>query len=150
VSIVGCCFACIGIAYCVKICFSICKNQNEQKEHKAVDDQNWLYPESKPLLHDEGLDANIQCTIFRGNYEQYGVAHPMDPFSMHFTPTENGNSYKITGKGTDTVGQYLLLGVLNMDCGRMSIAKTYSMGTGDPTQNLGHTVQLRLAWDSNA
>ena len=59
---------------------------------------------------------------------------------MEFTPTDNGISYKITGKGTDVVGEYLLAGELNMDNGRMSIHKTYKMGTGDPTQNLGHTV----------
>ena len=114
-----------------------------------MNEDKWLHPEEQPLLNDEGLDANLQCTIFRGNYEQYGRSYPMDPFKMQFTLIDNSNSYKITGKGTDLVGQYLLAGELNMENGRISINKTYRMGTGDPKQNLGHTVQLRLEWDSN-
>ncbi|CAF1395817.1 unnamed protein product, partial [Didymodactylos carnosus] len=33
--------------------------------------------------------------------------------------------------------------------GRIGLTKRYKEGTGDPTQNFGHTVTLQLCWNSD-
>ena len=71
----------------------------------------------------------------------------MDPFSLRFLPGDTGSRYKIKGRGIDLVGGYKLKGTHNHENGRMTVDKKYIAGTGNPTENLGHTVKLRLAWD---
>ena len=66
---------------------------------------------------------------------------------MRFVSGESGNRYKVKGRGIDTVGAYKLKGKHNHENGRMIINKKYQSGTGNPSENLGHTVKLRLAWD---
>merc|ERR1712238_131271 len=52
------------------------------------------------------------------------------------------NTCSITGEGADTVGSYTMSG---HTCGdKVSITKQYVPNTGDPIENLGHQVHLRL------
>ena len=53
----------------------------------------------------------------------------------------------ISGFGTDTVGEYVYFGTYYHGTGRISMEKRYKLGTGDPQQNLGHTVDLRMEWN---
>jgi hypothetical protein len=73
----------------------------------------------------------------------------MPPFTLHFFPDTNDTGLNIVqGYGTDSVGQFTMNGSYCASSGRLAMGKTYIMGTGDPEQNLGHTVKLRLIWDS--
>merc|ERR1712161_96633 len=84
-----------------------------------------------------------------GPYEQNSQQSSLSPFQLYFTQQyqENDsrkptNTCNITGEGADTVGSYTMTG---KTCGyNVSITKHYVPNTGDPIENLGHKVHLRL------
>ena len=63
------------------------------------------------------------------------------------TTGEGGNetveSGTLIGHGTDDVGDFKLAG--EYKAAKLAITKMYVPGTGDPNENLGHTVELRLS-----
>ena len=65
-------------------------------------------------------------------------------FEMEF---RNG---KVDGSGTDDVGVYTIAGVYSNDNLRVAFGKTYVRGTGNPSENLGHTVEYRGQRAANA
>ena len=85
-------------------------------------------------------------TKFSGEYEQYGRWHPMQNFDVQFSEADDNQRRRISGFGRDTVGKYVLKGKYYHGTARLSIEKQYESGTGDPSQNLGHTVRLHLEW----
>merc|ERR1712238_532593 len=87
--------------------------------------------------------------MYVGLYEQNSQQSSLSPFQLYFTQQyqENDsrkptNTCNITGEGADTVGSYTMTG---KTCGNnVSITKHYVPNTGDPMENLGHKVHLRL------
>ena len=51
---------------------------------------------------------------------------------------------RVSGNGADKVGVYTIEGVYSEKTRRMGLDKKYILGTGDPKENLGHTVKIRL------
>ncbi|MEE4248390.1 MAG: hypothetical protein V2I33_23645 [Kangiellaceae bacterium] len=51
-----------------------------------------------------------------------------------------------TGNGSDVIGTYNIRGSFCSTNCRMILRKTYVPGTGDPNENLGHTVLCQLRW----
>jgi hypothetical protein len=49
----------------------------------------------------------------------------------------------VSGEGTDDVGFYTIKGQWNGRTGKLVFTKRYSRGTGNPDENLGHTVEYR-------
>jgi len=82
-----------------------------------------------------------------GVYWQYGTTHPIPAQALMCTAEweRDGLSTpygKVGGNGIDDVGTFNLIGAY--EHAKLLLAKTYVLGTGDPNENLGHTVQLRL------
>ena len=78
-------------------------------------------------------------------YFQYGSHH--GPFSMTlgFRPQDG---YIVDGGGTDDIGTYVITGIYSLETLRMGLIKQYQVGTGNPTENLGHQVTIQVEWNS--
>jgi len=81
--------------------------------------------------------------MYSGHYKQYGQSWPMKAFQMKFDSVK----MSVSGDGSDCVGDYSISGIYSTETQRMQIHKTYVRGTGNPHENLGHTVKIRLQWN---
>jgi len=84
-----------------------------------------------------------------GVYFQYGRMHPIPAQELRCLPPGSYSSTgmphgQVFGSGFDDVGQFFVQGAY--DGARFSLAKRYVPGTGNPRENLGHTVGLRLTY----
>ena len=78
-----------------------------------------------------------------GMYWQYGRAHYIRAHRLQCTATTpDGTLGRVDGGGSDDVGEFTLSGTY--ESLRLVLTKTYIAGTGDPRENKGHTVRLRL------
>ncbi len=78
-----------------------------------------------------------------GLYWQSGRTHPIPAQALSCTPTvADGTHGTVDGSGYDDVGQFYVRGEYAQSALRLT--KTYRLGTGNPRENLGHTVTLRL------
>ena len=76
-------------------------------------------------------------------YWQYGRAHYIRAHRLQCTATTpDGTLGRVDGGGSDDVGEFTLSGTY--ESLRLVLTKTYIAGTGDPRENKGHTVRLRL------
>ena len=82
--------------------------------------------------------------IFSSYYYQYGSDHGPFRMKLGFYP-EGG--YIVHGGGTDNIGTYVIIGVYSPRTLRMGLEKRYQIGTGDPKENLGHTVTIQVQWN---
>ena len=74
---------------------------------------------------------------------QYGQCHAVHAHSLRCVATsEDGTVGNVVGGGRDAVGEFALSGTYHGN--RLMLHKQYQLGTGDPTENKGHKVQLRL------
>ncbi|CAF1313922.1 unnamed protein product [Adineta steineri] len=77
-------------------------------------------------------------------YFQYKQWHGPHLFSLFF----NHKQQKVTGSGEDDVGEFSIDGIYSLNTRRIALTKKYQKGTGNSSQNLGHTVNIQLKWDS--
>ncbi|CAF4842277.1 unnamed protein product, partial [Rotaria sp. Silwood1] len=82
--------------------------------------------------------------VWSSRYYQYDKWHTSHQLLLSF----NRYSYKVSGQGRDDIGSYTIDGIFCMRTLRMGLTKVYKAGTGDPIENLGHTVTIQLTWDS--
>ncbi|CAF5008317.1 unnamed protein product, partial [Rotaria magnacalcarata] len=82
--------------------------------------------------------------IWSSRYFQYNKWHAPHQLSLSF----NRYSYQVSGGGADEIGTYTIDGIFCIRTLRMGLTKIYQARTGDPTENLGHTVTIQLIWDS--
>ena len=80
---------------------------------------------------------------FSGYYKQYGKNYPIKNFELRFVDG------MVSGNGEDKVGEYIIKGKYSEQTQRMALDKEYILGTGDPKENLGHTVNIRLEYNGN-
>lgn len=83
--------------------------------------------------------------IWSSRYYQYRKWHGPSAFSLNF----QSKTSKITGNGSDDVGEYIVEGIYSTKTNRIGLTKTYRLGTGDLTQNLGHSVTIQVEWNSS-
>ena len=76
-----------------------------------------------------------------GLYWQYGVAHPIPAQQIAATATSD-TAGVFAGQGVDDVGSFELSG--DFEGALLSLRKRYIPGTGNPRENLGHTVSIEL------
>ena len=76
-----------------------------------------------------------------GVYWQYGTCHAL-PAQHLACMLSDGVSGTAVGNGFDTVGTFNVSGEFKM--ARLCLTKQYVLGTGDPRENSGHAVELRL------
>jgi hypothetical protein len=55
---------------------------------------------------------------------------------------------KVTGSGSDDVGVFTIDGIYSTETNRIGLKKTYELGTGDRSDNLGHQVKIQLTWNT--
>ena len=78
-----------------------------------------------------------------GWYRQYRRQHQLFSFNLDFLPSAKvHNCGMVRGFGSDDVGTYKInKGSYNLNTGRVCFTKKYRAGTGDRTENLGHSVE---------
>merc|ERR1719491_292781 len=154
----------VGVAVVWCLC-SLMKNSG-QRDDEGTTTNNNTHNRRKPTISippEDGFLMSVQHTkidesysqvhppsgMYVGLYEQNSQQSSLSPFQLYFTQQyqENDsrkptNTCNITGEGADTVGSYTMTG---KTCGyNVSITKHYVPNTGDPIENLGHKVHLRL------
>ncbi|CAF2086521.1 unnamed protein product [Rotaria magnacalcarata] len=77
-------------------------------------------------------------------YHQYGRWNGPHRMSLVF----DRNTNRVTGNGSDNVGKFIIDGTFSLENQRVAMVKTYELGTGDPKENFGHTVDLQMTWNS--
>ncbi|CAF3965542.1 unnamed protein product [Adineta steineri] len=77
-------------------------------------------------------------------YYQYNIWYAPNHFSLVF----DSETQKVTGNGSDSVGEYTIEGIYSSRTNRMGLIKTYQKGTGNPIQNLGHDVTIQVVLNS--
>ncbi|CAF1047009.1 unnamed protein product [Adineta steineri] len=83
---------------------------------------------------------------WKSQYFQYGKWHGPCRFSLTF---EN-SSTTVKGTGSDDIGKFTINGVYSHETSRLGLSKKYQLGTGNKTQNLGHTVTIQLTWNKSS
>jgi len=80
---------------------------------------------------------------FVGCYWQDNQCHPIAAQELRCVPIDDRRG-EASGHGFDAVGTFSLRG--EYVGARLALTKLYVTGTGDPTENYGHTVELRLEY----
>jgi hypothetical protein len=83
--------------------------------------------------------------IFESYYYQYNKYHGPHNVKLGFYP-QGGNI--VHGGGVDDVGTYTITGTYSPRTLRMGLEKNYQSGTGNSSENLGHTVTIQVEWNS--
>ncbi|UJR34634.1 hypothetical protein I4U23_027411 [Adineta vaga] len=78
-------------------------------------------------------------------YYQYDKFHGPYRFSLLFDPETS----KITGNGSDDIGEFVIEGVYSIKTNRIAFIKKYRKGTGNLIENLGHNVTIQVDWNCN-
>ena len=121
----------------------------------------WNNPRTKLRLSNETVVNTINQTtnrtkkedltnIFRSGYWtsryfQYGTWHGPHTFLLFFSHKE----LEVTGSGKDDVGEFSIDGTYSLCTGQLGLTKVYEKGTGNLSQNLGHTVNIQLEWNGD-
>jgi hypothetical protein len=101
----------------------------------------------KAAAYDDMLETDnksiFQSGTWTSRYHQYRSWHGPHRLSLTFDVGE----MKINGTGSDDVGTFKITGIYSTKTQRVGLTKTYRAGTGNPTQNLGHSVTIQLYWN---
>ncbi|CAF1373449.1 unnamed protein product [Rotaria sordida] len=91
------------------------------------------------------MDTSIfKSGYWKSQYYQYGKWHGPYQFSLSFDP----QSMIITGSGSDDIGTFTIDGIYSVETRRIGLTKTYTRGTGNQLENLGHQVIIQLTWNA--
>ncbi|UJR12043.1 hypothetical protein I4U23_016221 [Adineta vaga] len=107
---------------------------------------NWIFVNVAPRRN---IDKTENAYIFQlgtwvSRYHQYHEWHKQDYLLLSFDSLK----LKVEGKGHDNVGTYTVSGIYSTETQRIGLIKTYQQGTGNPLENLGHSVVIQLLWNS--
>ena len=86
----------------------------------------------------------FQSGLWSCHYYQYGRWHGPHVSELSF----DRKMFTVRGTGADDIGAYTIAGFLCSKKNRISLKKTYQIGTGNPRLNLGHDVIIRLVWNA--
>ena len=116
------------------------------KEGKRKSDTDSIPTEHNWVMTHLNTASKEPCSApgkYTGLHNQNGVEQLMEPFELSYEPSGIPNQHAVKGKGDDRVGSFVLRGVWKGD--RLAMTKQYLRGTGDPNENHGHQVHMRLA-----
>eukprot|EP01083_Nonionella_stella_P168992 572009_1 len=138
-----------GILCCLCICCVWCKCSSSCHSptmtfEKSLDPDEWVKNHGISGKTHEGESNPFISGMYSGHYYQYGKTHAMQSFRLIF----DGRYCGIQGNGRDTVGDYNIDGRYCTRTARMYLNKKYVHGTGNRSENLGHTVKIRLEWNN--
>ena len=143
-----------GVACILMICIERSRTISKSTISKSKARKRYFQKSAEEFvngdIHNQGL--HHQTTVrkvfidgaYYGHYKQYGRKYTMRSFELQF------NNNIVCGCGVDSVGSYLIKGIYSEKTQRMSLNKTYIEGTGNPEENLGHTVRVRLEYDTES
>ncbi|CAF3006669.1 unnamed protein product, partial [Rotaria sp. Silwood2] len=94
---------------------------------------------------DEQVFNQFESGLWSSRYYQYDAWHGSHQLSLSFDPETS----KVTGNGSDDVGDYNIEGIYSTTTHWMGLTKKYQNGTGDLSQNLGHYVTIQVTWNTN-
>eukprot|EP01083_Nonionella_stella_P029334 80773_1 len=153
-------FGLIGLVIAGGVCCYVGKGWKKKwRAHRAWNAekrrQKWAKPPHE-WVSQMKKESNVNCKAYdalnvtnpfidgtyEGYYREYCRRHSMPPFELRFDMRNN-----VTGEGSDDVGRYKIDGMYCCDTGRVYLNKTYVRSIGGWTQNLEHTVKIRLEWN---
>jgi hypothetical protein len=85
----------------------------------------------------------FQSGLWESQYFQYDKWHGPHQVQLSFDADQS----KLTGSGSDDIGMYSIDGFYSTQTRRMGLTKIYQYGTGNPLENLGHSVIIQLEWN---
>lgn len=106
---------------------------------------NWVMNASTSSVSKEPCSAPGKYT---GICHQNGMKQSMEPFDISYEHSGIPNQYVVKGNGEDKVGSFVLRGVWKGN--RLGMTKQYLKGTGDPNENHGHQIHMRLAKEKSS
>jgi hypothetical protein len=99
------------------------------------------------LINNEGtqlMNAKLfESGLWESHYHQYDKWNGPHQFQLSF----DGLQSTVTGSGSDNIGTFSINGVYSVSTGRMGLTKIYQLGTGNPLENLGHSVTIQVEWN---
>lgn len=129
-----CCICCCSICY-----KSSKKNAGIPKQYNTV----FVHQNSLPNLKND-IDP-FETGTWSLLYQQYGRWHGPYQLSLSF----KHSSGKVTGHGSDDVGDFTIDGIFSSKNLRLGLTQKYKAGTGNPSENLGHISIIQLQWNSS-
>ena len=118
----------------------------KHKEGKRNSDTDSIPSEHNWVMSHLNTASKEPCSApgkYTGLYNQNFEEQLMEPFELSYEPSGIPNQHTVKGKGEDRVGSFVLRGVWKGD--RLAMTKQYLRGTGDPNENHGHQIHMRLA-----
>jgi hypothetical protein len=120
-------------------CFYQCRVGKPRRSHANFVGKTTTNNEEKQLIDIK----SFQSGPWESHYFQYNKSH--GPYKVDLT--FDGEQSRVTGSGVDDVGMYSIDGIYSIENGRIGLTKQYQLGTGNPVQNLGHSVAIQLEWN---
>ena len=135
-SVIGGIFGILAVVFTTVFCVKRCRGR---PHHSNVDfiDQGSNGTASYEKDH-------FEAGPWSSRYYQRGRWHGPHTLSLEF---DRGMS-TVHGQGTDDVGDFTVEGIFSTKTHRMALTKKYSAGTGDTSENFGHSVTLQLVWNA--
>ena len=87
------------------------------------------------------MDGNV---FQSGNFNSH--SHQFGPGEMKLAFSHQGG-HIVSGKGTDSLGTYVVAGRYSPSAISMDLQKQYRTGTDDASKNTGQTVRVHLQWN---
>ncbi|CAF3595305.1 unnamed protein product [Adineta steineri] len=133
-SVVGLGFLIFGVSWCCKRC----------KGRPFRTNSNFIGKGTSKNPHENIYNGyQFQSGTWSGQYYQYGGWHGPYRCSLSF----NSQLMNVSGSGVDDIGSFTIDGTYSNETHRIGLTKQYQLGTGDPSQNLGHQVIIQLTWN---
>ncbi len=86
----------------------------------------------------------FQTGIWSSRYYQYNQWHGSHQFSLSFDSLTSN----VNGEGTDDVGTFTIEGKFWLTTRQIELTKIYQQNTGNPLENFGHKVMIKLTWNA--
>lgn len=138
------CFIILGIIFVVIIAVVIGWYWWKHREGSRNTNMNDVPNEQKWVKEEEHgiMTPCLPPGEYTGIYQQHGQHYSMDPFQIMYELAGATGQYSVRGNGNDTIGKFTLTGLWAGS--RLALTKHYILGTGDPRENRGHQVHIRL------
>ena len=140
------CFLGIIIVVSISVLLILIYCYIKYKEGKRNSDTDSIPSEHNWVMSHLNTASKEPCSApgkYTGLYNQNFEEQLMEPFELSYEPSGIPNQHTVKGKGEDRVGSFVLRGVWKGD--RLAMTKQYLRGTGDPNENHGHQIHMRLA-----
>ena len=125
-------------------CFYLDKQKKSRKveEEWNKSDEQWI--ERGVSLHDESVFVDGK---YRGYFVQNGLKTDFHDIFLHFNKRLGEVMLYDERRPSDAIGSYSVTGKFKEGKSGLTLQKHYISGTGNPSQNLGHTVKTRLRYN---